>query len=74
VSPGPKIVVDVHERQSGIPDALARLGALVEVASLPAGDYAVGVETVVERKGVLDLHGAILKGRFWPQLGKLRAD
>ena len=68
------IVADVHERASGVPDALTRLGALVEVASLPAGDYAVGVETVVERKSVLDLHGAILKGRFWPQLGKLRAE
>jgi hypothetical protein len=26
----------------GSPDALARLGALVEVASLPAGDYTAG--------------------------------
>ena len=68
------IVADVHERASGVPDALTRLGALVEVASLPAGDYAVGAETIVERKSVLDLHGAILKGRFWPQLGKLRAE
>ncbi len=68
------IVADVHERASGVPDALTRLGALVEVASLPAGDYSVGVETVVERKSVLDLHGAILKGRFWAQLGKLRAE
>jgi Fanconi anemia group M protein len=68
------IVIDVHERASGIPESLERLGALVEVASLPAGDYAVGSETIVERKSVLDLHGAILKGRFWPQLGKLRTE
>jgi DNA excision repair protein ERCC-4 len=40
---------------------------------LPAGDYAVGAETLVERKRVLDLHAAVLKGRLWPQLGKLRA-
>ena len=68
-----KIIVDVHERQSGIAETLAELGAEVEVASLPAGDYAVGADTLVERKRVLDLHGAVLKGRLWPQLGKLRA-
>lgn len=67
------IIVDVHERQSGIAEALAELGAEVEIASLPAGDYAVGADTLVERKRVLDLHAAVLKGRLWPQLGKLRA-
>lgn len=70
----PRIVVDVHERTSGLPEALARLGAVVEVASLPGGDYAVGSQTILERKTVLDLHGAILQGRFWPQLGKLKAE
>jgi ERCC4-type nuclease len=68
-----KIIVDVHERQSGIAETLAELGAEIEVAPLPAGDYAVGADTLVERKRVLDLHAAILKGRLWPQLGKLRA-
>ena len=68
-----KIIVDVHERQSGIAETLAELGAKIEIASLPAGDYAVGADTLVERKRVLDLHAAILKGRLWPQLGKLRA-
>jgi DNA excision repair protein ERCC-4 len=67
------IVVDVHERQSGIAEMLAELGAEVEFASLRAGDYAVGAATLVERKRVLDLHAAVLKGRLWPQLGKLRA-
>lgn len=68
-----KIVVDIHERQSGIAETLRELGAEVEIASLPAGDYAVGADTLVERKRVLDLHAAVLKGRLWPQLGKLRA-
>src|SRR5712691_6138338 len=68
-----KIIVDVHERQSGIADTLAERGAEVEIAPLPAGDYAVGADTLVERKRVLDLHAAVLKGRLWPQLGKLRA-
>jgi ERCC4-type nuclease len=68
-----KIIVDVHERQSSIADTLAELGAVIEIAPLPAGDYAVGADTLVERKRVLDLHAAVLKGRLWPQLGKLRA-
>ncbi len=68
-----RIVVDVHETKSGIAELLAELGASVERASLPAGDYAVGADTIIERKRVLDLHGAVLKGRLWPQLGKLRA-
>lgn len=52
---------------------LRELGAEVEIASLPAGDYACGADTLVERKRVLDLHGAVTKGTLWPQLGKLRA-
>jgi ERCC4-type nuclease len=68
-----KIIVDVHERQSGIAETLAELGAEIEVSALPAGDYAVSADTLVERKRVLDLHAAVLKGRLWPQLGKLRA-
>src|SRR5919204_6153119 len=68
-----KIIVDVHEQQSGIAETLAELGAEIEVAPLAAGDYAVGAETLVERKRVLDLHAAVLKGRPWSQLGKLRA-
>lgn len=68
-----KIIVDVHERQSGIAESLTELGAEIEIASLSAGDYAVGSDTLVERKRVRDLHAAVLKGRLWPQLGKLRA-
>jgi ERCC4-type nuclease len=69
-----RIVVDVHEGQSGIAEVLANeLGARIEVAPLPAGDYAVGADTLVERKRVRDLHAAVTKGRLWPQLAKLRA-
>jgi ERCC4-type nuclease len=67
------VVADVHERASGIPAYLEGLGLEVEVAALPAGDYALGADTLVERKSVSDLHGAILKGRLWPQLNRLRA-
>jgi len=70
---GLHIVADVHEEKSGIPAALEQLGAEVELAALPAGDYALGADTIVERKRVRDLHAAIVKGRLWPQLARLRA-
>jgi ERCC4-type nuclease len=71
-SPPVRIVVDVHERQSGIPSLLEELGAEVELAHLRAGDYAASEDTIVERKQVLDLHSAVVKGHLWAQLAKLR--
>src|SRR5919106_6442991 len=68
-----RIVVDVQEARSGVPALLEELGAEVELAALSAGDYALGAHTIVERKRVLDLHGAVRKNHLWPQLAKLRA-
>jgi ERCC4-type nuclease len=68
----PQVVADVHERRSGIPRALENLGVDVTIAPLRAGDYAIGSDVVVERKSVIDLHGSIERGRFWPQIGKLK--
>jgi DNA excision repair protein ERCC-4 len=67
-----RVVADVNERKSGIPASLAERGVVVELAVLPAGDYALSADTLVERKSVADLHSAIAKGSFWPQIGKLR--
>jgi ERCC4-type nuclease len=68
-----RILADVQEQRSGIPVLLEELGAEVEIASLPAGDYALGANTIVERKRVLDLHSAVRKNHLWPQLATLRA-
>jgi DNA excision repair protein ERCC-4 len=67
-----RIIADVNERRSGVPQALAKLGLSVELAALPAGDYAISADALVERKSVGDLHAAIAKGTVWPQIGKLR--
>jgi DNA excision repair protein ERCC-4 len=67
------ITADVHERASEIPQVLASLGVRIVETRLAAGDYVVGAGRVVERKSVADLHGTILEGRFWAQIGKLRA-
>jgi ERCC4-type nuclease len=66
------IVADHGEARSRIPHALAVLGATVEMARLPAGDYDLGRGVLVERKTVFDLHESIHSGRFWPQVGRLR--
>ena len=67
------ITADVHEEASGVPRLLEQLGACVVRRQLEFGDYIVGAETVVERKSTLDLHTTIAAGRFWPQMGRLRA-
>ena len=73
VSDRSAVVVDVHEAASGVGDALERLGVRVIRRALEAGDYVVGPDSLVERKAVSDLHDSIVKGRFWPQLFRLRA-
>jgi ERCC4-type nuclease len=72
-TPSVRIVADVHEARSGVPGLLEQLGAEVELAPLPAGDYSLGAETIVERKRVADLHATVPKGHLWPQLARLRA-
>jgi ERCC4-type nuclease len=66
------ITADVFEKRSGIPQRLEALGAEVVVVALPAGDYAIGSETAVERKTVDDLHRSVLRDRFWSQIGEIR--
>jgi ERCC4-type nuclease len=68
-----RILVDLQEQRSGIPGLLEDLGAEVEMMALTAGDYALGADTLVERKAVLDLHSAVRRGHLWAQLAKLRA-
>jgi len=63
-----KIVADSGEVRSGVPLALGNIGATVQVATLSAADYLVGVGIGVERKTVADLHRSIATGRLWSQL------
>jgi DNA excision repair protein ERCC-4 len=66
-----QLVVDVHERRSGVPDALRAMRVSFNEQPLSVGDYVVG-DVVIERKTVPDLHGSVLRGRFWGQIGRLR--
>ncbi|HEU5362067.1 MAG TPA: ERCC4 domain-containing protein [Gaiellaceae bacterium] len=67
-----EIVVDVHERRSGVPAALAAIGVDVRLRTLPVGDYAIDELALIERKSVTDLHVSLIQGRLWQQLGRLR--
>lgn len=69
-----RIVADLCEVPSRIPAMLEELGADVEIRPLAAGDYVLELGWVVERKTVRDLHGSVLAGRFWTQIGKLRRE
>ena len=66
-----RIDVDVHEPDA-IRNALLSLGVKVEAIKLLIGDYRCGC-AIVERKSVGDLHRTLAAGRFWGQLGRLRA-
>lgn len=68
-----RIVADTFERDSGVVEWLAARGVRVDIARLRAGDYDVGSGVLVERKTVVDLHLSLQRGRFWRQLGDLRA-
>ncbi len=66
-----RIVVDTRE-PDGMLRLLHELGIDVSRMRLWAGDYEVADRAIVERKTVRGLHAAIIKGTFWPQLGRMR--
>ena len=67
------VTANHREVPSGVPVALRQLGVQVTLATLPAGDYVVGAQTMIERKTVRDLHASVASTRFWQQLNRLRA-
>ena len=69
-----KILVDVEERRSAVPECLRSLGTDVEFVRLAVADYALAPSVAVERKTVSDLHRALVTGRLWSQIAALRHD
>ncbi len=66
-----RIVADERERQSGIPDELVNLKAVVDFAQLQVGDYVVASDSAVERKSIRDLVQSIYDGRLFTQCSEL---
>jgi hypothetical protein len=70
--PATRIVADVGERRSRIPDWLARRAEIeLVVARLAVGDYLADGRAVFERKTVDDLALSIRDGRLFRQVGRL---
>ena len=67
-----RIVVDEREKKSGIPDLLKGIGISLEIKMLPAGDYIVAPDTIVERKTISDLVSSIFDGRLFDQCNRLK--
>lgn len=65
------IIVDYRERGSGVPEALARLGAPLKFESLDVGDYLVSNNICVERKSCNDLVSSIIDKRLFEQVRRL---
>ena len=67
----PRVYVDVRERGSGVPEALAQMGAAVVYQQLSVGDYLVSDRVVFERKTVADLVASVFDGRLFDQARRL---
>ncbi len=66
-----RVYVDEREKGSGVPEALAELGAAVIYERLDVGDYLVSDEVVFERKTVDDLIRSVFDGRLFDQARRL---
>ena len=67
-----EILVDVHERESGIAERLRSLGWDVTERALEAGDYLLGGLIGVERKTTTDFVASVTRGRLFQQLFQLK--
>jgi len=66
-----RILVDERERQSGVPDLLAKFGGKVEYRFLTVGDYVLSSECAVERKDARDFINSLFSGRLFDQAYRL---
>ncbi|MBS3092265.1 hypothetical protein J4466_02490 [Candidatus Pacearchaeota archaeon] len=67
----PKIIVDLHEKNSLVASELASLGCNVEFKHLHIGDYIVK-DVVIERKTVSDFIGSMINRRLINQLQQMQ--
>ena len=66
------MIVDLHERESGVIEHLVAKGAEVAVEALPVGDYLLSERVAVERKTVSDFLASLTKKRLYRQLDALK--
>lgn len=67
----PKILLDIHEKDSGILAELVSRGVESELKNLEVGDYVIG-EIIIERKSFSDFASSMLNRRLIVQLNNLK--
>lgn len=65
-----RVIVDEREKPSGVPDELAKLGAMVDYRVLEVGDYIVR-DYAIERKSARDFVSSLFTGRLFDQARRL---
>lgn len=66
------VIADDRERNSGVPEALARMEAFdVRIERLPAGDYQIDNRFLFERKTLPDFAASLISGRLFDQALRL---
>jgi len=67
-----KITADYREKSSGLIDLLKDRGVVVELKSIPCGDYIINDTITIERKTANDFLISIINGRLFRQLLNLK--
>ena len=67
-----RILADIRERKSGVPDLILKEGVSVIYGTLPIGDYVLSERVLVERKSLYDFASSIKNKRVFRQLADLR--
>jgi len=62
-----RVVIDVREFRSSLPNLLHAAGYELVPKTLQVGDYVIAAEICVERKSVSDLHQSLQSGRLYNQ-------
>ena len=62
-----RVIVDVREFRSALPNMLHLHGCAVVPVTLEVGDYVLSPDVCVERKSVADLHHSLANGRLYNQ-------
>jgi ERCC4-type nuclease len=69
--PMPKIIADIHEKNSLIFSELANKNISLEILSLKIGDFLIG-DTIIERKTIQDFISSMLNKRLVEQLKQMQ--
>lgn len=66
------VIVDRRERDSELVGALEAIGVVVEMKTLPVGDYVLSDRVCIERKTVQDFESSMMSGRLFDQIDRLK--